>query len=137
MTGDKQSRKKSAVVSAVPKTCRHHAVTVVVVMTSSVTTFSVSTTEMYPRRLAMDRAVFPLYKTRGILFNFQFPKKRENRVNAFFHWYHRRCVGLGAVLQQHVDDVCIPLLRRLVKRCVSILQGKPRKGGCEKLLITV
>lgn len=33
--------------------------TVVVVMTSSVTTFSVSTTEMYPRRLAIDRAVFP------------------------------------------------------------------------------
>lgn len=62
---DKQSREKSAVVAAVPQTCRHHAVTVVVVMTSSVTTFSVSTTEMYPRRLAMDRAVFPLYKTRG------------------------------------------------------------------------
>lgn len=33
--------------------------TVVVVMTSSVTTFRVSTTEIYPRRLAMERAVFP------------------------------------------------------------------------------
>lgn len=37
----------------------HVQLTVVVVVISSVTTFSVSTTEMYPRRLAMAKAVLP------------------------------------------------------------------------------
>lgn len=44
--------------------------TVVVVITSSVTTFNVSTTEMYPRRLAIAKAVLPFWRGRegkGIL----------------------------------------------------------------------
>lgn len=39
----------------------HLQLTVVVVVISSVTTFSVSTTEMYPRRLAIAKAVFPFW----------------------------------------------------------------------------
>lgn len=40
----------------------HVQLTVVVVVISSVTTFSVSTTEMYPRRLAMAKAVLPFWR---------------------------------------------------------------------------
>lgn len=36
--------------------------TVVVVVISSVTTFSVSTTEIYPRRLAIAKAVLPFWR---------------------------------------------------------------------------
>lgn len=43
--------------------------TVVVVVTSSVTTFSVSTTEMYPRRLAIAKAVLPFCKD-TVMYNF-------------------------------------------------------------------
>lgn len=39
-----------------------HLLLTVVVMVSSVTTFRVSTTEMYPRRRAMARAVFPFWQ---------------------------------------------------------------------------
>lgn len=40
----------------------HLRLTVVVVVISSVTTFSVSTTEIYPRRLAMAKAVLPFWR---------------------------------------------------------------------------
>ncbi len=41
--------------------------TVVLVIISSVTTLRVSTTEMYPRRRAMARAVFPFYTVEDII----------------------------------------------------------------------
>jgi len=40
----------------------HLQLTVVVVVISSVTTFSVSTTEIYPRRLAIAKAVLPFWR---------------------------------------------------------------------------
>lgn len=36
--------------------------------------------------------------------------------------YQRQGVGLGAVLQQHVDHVRVSLLRRLVQRRVAVLR---------------
>lgn len=38
--------------------------------------------------------------------------------------YHSDSVGLGTVLQQYVDDVCVSLLGGLVKGSVSILRGR-------------
>lgn len=36
--------------------------------------------------------------------------------------YHSDGVGLGTVLQQYIDDVCVSLLGCLVKGSVSILK---------------
>lgn len=36
--------------------------------------------------------------------------------------YHSDGIGLGSVLQQYIDDVCVSLLGCLVKRSVSILK---------------
>lgn len=45
--------------------------------------------------------------------------------------YHSELVGRGAVLEQDVDDVRVPLLRRLVQRRVPVLQAQ---GGRESTL---
>lgn len=44
-----------------------------------------------------------------------------NKVKHAFVSYHCSGIRLGAMLQQHIDDVCIPLLCCLVKGCVPIL----------------
>ena len=38
--------------------------------------------------------------------------------------HHSDGIGLGTILQQYVDDVCVSLLGCLVKGSVSILRGK-------------
>lgn len=43
--------------------------------------------------------------------------------------YHSELVGRGAVLEQDVDDVGVPLLRRLVQRRVPVLQAQGDSKG--------
>lgn len=42
--------------------------------------------------------------------------------------YHSSSIWLGTVLQQYINDVCVSLLGRLVKGCVSILKREGWKG---------
>lgn len=43
--------------------------------------------------------------------------------------YHSELVGRGAVLEQDVDDVRVPLLCRLVQRRVPVLQAQGESRG--------
>lgn len=38
--------------------------------------------------------------------------------------YHSDRVGFGTVLQENINDVCVPLLGCLVKGGVSVLEGE-------------
>lgn len=42
--------------------------------------------------------------------------------------HHSDGVGLGAILQEHIDDVCVSLLGCLVKRSVSILKVEEKSN---------
>lgn len=41
---------------------------------------------------------------------------------SFLFTYHSDGIGLGSILQQYIDDVCVSLLGCLVKGSVSILK---------------
>lgn len=85
---------------------------------SSVMGLSVSTTEMYPRRQAMDRAVFPFWpvtEQQEVSPPWQ-TKSIQNFMCVCVSWCtdYSQLVGRGSVLKQQVDDVGVALLSGLV-----------------------
>lgn len=48
------------------------------------------------------------------------------RVSVCVLAYHSGSVGFGTVLQQHINDVCVSLLRCLMQGSVSVLKAQQR-----------
>lgn len=48
------------------------------------------------------------------------------RVSVCVFAYHSGSVGFGTVLQQHINDVCVSLLRCLMQGSVSVLKAQQR-----------
>lgn len=76
----------------------------------------------------MDRALFPFWKTQTRARFWGIPSSDREPEAGCEQTHVGELVGRRSVVQQQVDDVCVPLLSGLMKGCVTVLQ----EGGGEK-----
>ena len=77
----------------------------------------------------MDRALFPFWKMQPKTARFGEFRSRTKSRTRFEQTHVGELVGRCSVVQQQVDDVCVPLLGGLMKGCVTVLQEGKRPLG--------